>query len=70
LCGIFFSYERFPNVVQPLIKLLPLTPLNDSLRAVMLEGRGMPGLWPELAVMSGWTIVTFVVALAIFRWND
>jgi ABC-type multidrug transport system permease subunit len=70
LCGIFFSYERFPQAVQPLIKLLPLTPLNDSLRAVMLEGQSLAGLWQELAVMAGWTIGTFVVAMAIFRWND
>ena len=31
--GIFFSYERFPAVAIPLIKLLPLTALNDVLRA-------------------------------------
>ena len=36
--GIFFSSERFPDAAQPLIKALPLTPLIDSLRSVMLEG--------------------------------
>ncbi|MFY9979135.1 MAG: ABC transporter permease, partial [Candidatus Sulfotelmatobacter sp.] len=36
--GVFFSYERFPAVVQPLIKALPLTALNDALRASILEG--------------------------------
>jgi len=25
-----FSYERFPAAIQPLIKLLPLTALNDA----------------------------------------
>jgi ABC-type polysaccharide/polyol phosphate export permease len=70
LSGVFFSYERFPEAAQTLIKLLPLTALNDALRAVMLEGRSLVSIWFELAVMSGCTVVTFVVALFIFRWND
>ena len=70
LCGIFFSYERFPDAVQPLIKLLPLTPLIDALRAVMLEGSGLLELWPEIAVMVGWAVITFAIALKIFRWHD
>ena len=47
--GVFFSYERFPAVVQPLIKALPLTALNDALRATILEGARWPrspaGYW-------------------------
>ena len=39
LSGVFFSSERFPKAVQPFIQALPLTALNDALRAVMLEGR-------------------------------
>ena len=35
--GTFFSSAKFPDVVQPVIQLLPLTALNDALRAVMLE---------------------------------
>jgi ABC-type multidrug transport system permease subunit len=30
--GVFFSYERFPAIVQPFIQALPLTALNDALR--------------------------------------
>ncbi|MCR9296903.1 MAG: ABC transporter permease [bacterium] len=70
LSGIFFSYERFPDIVQPVIKLLPLTPLNDSLRAVMLEGTSLIALWPQLILMFLWGAVTFAVALLVFRWND
>ena len=70
LCGIFFSYERFPEVVHPLIKLLPLTPVIDCLRALMMDGKSILSLGPELAVMMGWSIIPFVIALAIFRWND
>jgi len=37
--GVFFSYERFPAVVQPLIRILPLTALNDALRATIRSSR-------------------------------
>ena len=36
--GVFFSYERFPAAIHPFIKALPLTALNDALRATILEG--------------------------------
>jgi ABC-type multidrug transport system permease subunit len=69
LSGIFFSSERFPEVAQPFIKVLPLTPLIDSLRAIMLEGASLASQWPQLAILAGYGIVSFVVALRIFRWN-
>ncbi|HEX9941990.1 MAG TPA: ABC transporter permease [Thermoanaerobaculia bacterium] len=69
LSGIFFSSERFPDAVQPLINLLPLTALNQALRAVMTEGRGLAGIAPQLAVLLLWGIASFAVALKIFRWK-
>jgi ABC-type multidrug transport system permease subunit len=68
LSGIFFSSARFPEAVQPAIKLLPLTALNDSLRAVMQEGVGLAALGPQIGLMFAWTAVTFVLALKWFRW--
>ena len=67
--GIFFSTERFPAALQPFIQALPLTALNDALRGVMLEGTGLVGLLPELALLAAWGTVSFVVALKIFRWQ-
>jgi len=66
--GVFFSYERFPEVVQPILRALPLTALNDALRAAMIDGAGIGGMLPELGVLLVWTVVPFVVALKIFRW--
>jgi ABC-type multidrug transport system permease subunit len=67
--GVFFSYERFPEATHPFIRLLPLTGLNDALRGVMIDGESLFRLWPELALMVGWCVLTFVVALRIFRWE-
>ena len=44
LSGVFFASSNFPEAMQPFIRLLPLTALNDSLRAVMLEGAGPAAL--------------------------
>jgi len=67
--GVFFSYERFPAVIQPLIKALPLTALNDALRASILEGTPLIHQWPQLLVMSLWGSISFVLALKWFRWT-
>jgi ABC-type multidrug transport system permease subunit len=68
LSGIFFSSERFPQEVQPVIKAIPLTPLINSLRAVYLEGATLASQWAEMGILAAWGIVTFILALRLFRW--
>ncbi|HVA51816.1 MAG TPA: ABC transporter permease [Pirellulales bacterium] len=68
LSGVFFSSDRFPEAVQPAIKALPLTLLNDSLRSVMLEGATLASQWPQIAGLAVWGAVAFVLALRWFRW--
>jgi ABC-2 type transport system permease protein len=67
--GVFFSYERFPAVVHPLIRALPLTALNDALRATILEGAPLAAQAGRLAVLATWTVISFLLALAWFRWT-
>jgi len=69
LSGVFFSADRFPNAAQPLIRALPLTALNDALRAVMLEGKGLAAIAVAAAILAAWGIASFAVALKIFRWQ-
>src|SRR3954466_3585835 len=67
--GVFFSSANFPQVVQPFIKLLPLTALNDSLRANMLEGASFAAVSPQILIILVWGVVTFFAALKLFRWR-
>ena len=67
--GVFFSYERFPAVIHPLIKALPLTALNDALRASILEGTPLMQQWPRLLILALWGGISFVLALKWFRWT-
>jgi ABC-type multidrug transport system permease subunit len=69
LSGTFFSSERFPQIFQPFIKALPLTALNTLLRAVMNEGAPIWSNWINVAILLAWLVVSFVVALKIFRWQ-
>jgi ABC-2 type transport system permease protein len=70
LCsGVFFSYERFPNSVKPFIRALPLTMLNDALRAVMNDAAPLTKIAPQLALLAVWGIVTFAIGVKIFRWQ-
>jgi len=67
--GVFFSSQRFPDKLQPLIKALPLTAAIDALRANMLQGAGLLQVTPEMAVLAAWLVVCFPIALRLFRWR-
>jgi ABC transporter DrrB family efflux protein len=69
LSGTFFSSSRFPEFLQPFIKALPLTALNDSLRSVMNDGVSVTTNWAAILVMLAWCIISFILALKIFRWQ-
>jgi len=67
--GVFFSYERFPDAAKPFIRALPLTALNDALRAVMNDGFTLAQLLPQMGVLVAWSVIAYVVGLKIFRWQ-
>ena len=67
--GVFFSSERFPAILQPFIKLLPLTALNDALRATILQGASLGAQSGRLLVLVLWGGVSFALALRWFRWT-
>jgi ABC-2 type transport system permease protein len=67
--GVFFSAQRFPDALQPVITALPLTAVIDALRANMLQGASFPQLAQELWILSGWLLVSFTLALKLFSWR-
>jgi ABC-type multidrug transport system permease subunit len=69
LLSVFFSSSNFPQVVQPFVKALPLTAVNDALRANMLEGASLPAVTPQLLIILAWGLLTFFAALKLFRWR-
>lgn len=69
LSGVFFSSTNFPDGLQPFIQALPLTALNDALRTVMLEGGSLVMVAPDVAILASWGLVSFGLALRLFRWR-
>jgi ABC-type multidrug transport system permease subunit len=69
LSGSFFDYGRFPDFLRPIIRMLPLTAMNDGLRAVINDGAPVLGSWMELSVLVAWGAICFAIALIAFRWK-
>ncbi len=69
LSGVFFSSEKFPEFMQPILQLLPLTALNDALRGIMLEGQSLTELVPKFGILLIWGVICFIISLKIFRWK-
>jgi ABC-2 type transport system permease protein len=69
LSGVFFSAQRFPDIVQPIIRTLPLTAVIDALRAHLLQGASLVQLAPQLGTLGVWLVVCFTLALRLFRWR-
>jgi ABC-2 type transport system permease protein len=69
ISGAFFSEDTFPEVLQALAAVLPLSHLIELARDVMVFGDTVwehPG---DLAVIVGWGIAGLVVAVRGFRWE-
>ena len=69
LSGVFFSASRFPQVIQPIVRALPLTAAIDAMRGNMLQGMNLGQQLPQIAILLAWFSVPFVVSLRIFRWR-
>ena len=69
LSGVFFSASRFPNIIQPLVRALPLTAAIDALRGNMLQGMTLTQLAMPVLILLTWLVIPFFVALRIFRWR-
>lgn len=70
LCsGVFFSSERFPDYVQPLIRMFPLTVLIRALRLTIIDGAGARAIAAPTAILLVWWGGCFALSLKIFRWK-
>ncbi|HEX7980343.1 MAG TPA: ABC transporter permease, partial [Gemmatimonadaceae bacterium] len=69
LSGVFFASTNFPAAAQPVIQALPLTATINALRSTMLQGVGWSAVLPSIAIVAAWGMVSFVVALKVFRWR-
>ncbi len=69
LAGTFFSIDAFPLWLQPISRALPLTYFNDAMRKISFEGAHLSDCWPQIAILVGWGIVAYAVAIKVFKWE-
>ena len=69
LSGVFFSATRFPGVIQPVVRALPLTAAIEALRGNMLQGTNLGQQAAQIGILLAWLVVAFAISLRIFRWR-
>jgi ABC-2 type transport system permease protein len=69
LSGTFFATTAFPQWLQSLSNILPLTYLNKAMREVAFEGAGLGDVTHELLILGIWFIIVYAVAVKTFKWE-
>jgi len=69
LAGTFFSIDVFPQWLQPICRILPLTHLNDAMRKVAFEGAHLMDCGKQIGVLGLWAIGAYAVAIKVFKWE-
>jgi ABC-2 type transport system permease protein len=65
--GVFYPIETMPWIFQKIAYILPLTYVNDALRAVMLKGAGVGDIWIDIVVLLGFTALFFYLGVTQFN---
>ena len=69
LSGVFFPTFLMPELLQKVTQFIPLTPVVDAARLTITENASLADLAPQLGVMAGWTVVIYILAFRVFRWE-
>ncbi|MDQ0944331.1 ABC transporter permease [Streptomyces sp. V1I1] len=65
--GVIVPLDRFPDGVQSVLALLPISALSDGLRDVLQHGAAMP--WGDLGILAVWAVLALGAAARLFRWE-
>lgn len=69
LSGTFFPITAFPDWLQPVCKVLPLTYLNDAMRKVAFEGMKLYEVGNQVLIVAIWGAVIYLLAFKFFKWE-
>jgi len=69
LSGIFFSRSNLPGFIHTLTGFFPLTYLADGMRSIAIDGASLVQVWPQLAGLAVWSVISVFVAARMFRWE-
>jgi len=69
LSGTFFEVANMPAFIEPVVKAMPLTYLNDALRQIMVDGSPVHAMSTNVMIMAAWTVVCLMVTIRFFKWD-
>jgi ABC-2 type transport system permease protein len=69
LSGVFFPREAMPDFLAAVTAFLPLTYVIEALRGIVNEGATLMTLGPQMLGMAVWVVISFVIAVRLFRWE-
>jgi ABC-2 type transport system permease protein len=69
LSGVFFPRFLMPEWLQNISSFLPLTPFVDGIRHIIVEGKTILDIGPQLGLMAVWLVVIYAIAFRVFRWE-
>jgi ABC-2 type transport system permease protein len=69
LSGVFFPREAMPEFLRSITQFMPLTYVNEALRSVVNDGAALTSLAPQMLGMGVWLVITFTLAVFLFRWE-
>jgi len=69
LSGTFFPRFLMPEWLQNISAFLPLTPVIDGIRLITTEGLHLVGILPQIGLIGAWTVVIYIIAFKVFRWE-
>lgn len=69
LSGTFFPITVFPNWMQNICNIFPLTHFNTAMRKLSFEGLGIESIWQHIAVIGLWGFIIYVLVYKFFKWE-
>lgn len=70
--GVYYSVDTLPGLLRVASWFSPATYLLRSVRAALIDGRGVTDAWGDLAAMTAFAVVLIPLSVAVFsageRW--
>ena len=64
--GVYYSVDVLPAWLRVFSYISPATYLLDGIRAAIIDGQGLAGVWDELMILAGFGVALVPLGIAVF----
>lgn len=69
MSGVFFPIENLPTALRVIVEYLPLAPILEIIRGIVLHSNAFWEFPLQLAIVCGWIVLSAVAAIRTFRFR-